>query len=142
MTDPALARLADAAERIAAALEAMNASDTAPEPLVAALAATFGRDAFLSGEAWTAAQHATEAAQAAGLRMPDLPHELQRAGIEGPHALGRWLAQREGRGVIRIGTDRGGTLWRVVSRGAETASPLRATPPPAYTGRQQTRGRP
>ncbi|MGY6411030.1 MAG: hypothetical protein ACXIUV_08420 [Alkalilacustris sp.] len=92
-----LHRLADAAEGIATALEVMNASDTAPEPLVAALAATFGRDAFLSGEAWTAAQHATEAAQAAGLRVPDLPHELQRAGIEGPHALGRWLAQREER---------------------------------------------
>ena len=113
--------LLDRLDRIADALERVAPAETA-DPVLLALAAKYGRDEFTTREAIAAAADETEAAQAAGLRLPELPHALQQAGIEGAHGLGRFLAGLEGRGVSRIGSDRHGVIWQVVvSRGDETA---------------------
>lgn len=139
MTCPHCAEVLARLERI----ERLLSPTETPDPLIAALAATYGNKNFTSGEAMCAAARQADDAAAQGLRLPDLPHALQVAGIETAHALGRWLAGRAGRGVDRIGEDRTGVLWRaVVSRGGETARPLRAAPPPAYTGGKQFRRTP
>jgi hypothetical protein len=84
---------------------------------------------FTANEAMEAAKGDAAAAAAAGLRLPDLPHELERAGINSTHGLGRWLAAREGRGVSRAMVERTGVVWKVaVSRGDETADPIRGVP--------------
>ncbi|MBM2293460.1 hypothetical protein JQX09_15630 [Sulfitobacter pseudonitzschiae] len=96
----------------------------APDALLAALAGVFGRNEFTSSEAWTVAVELERTAETLGQRLPDLPHELQLAGITTTHGLGRYLGVREGRGVSRVGDVREGVLWKIapaVSRGDETA---------------------
>lgn len=131
--DPALlevlARLATDLDRAAAALERLAPPATeSRHPVVLALVEAFGGSAFSSSEAWALARSQAREAFALGLAQPSLPEALQRAGIENPHGLGRWLGGRAVEGVVRIATTRDGTLWAVISRDHETAHRLRATP--------------
>lgn len=85
----------------------------APDAFLAALAGVFGRNEFTSSEAWTVAVELERTAETLGQRLPDLPHELQIAGITTTHGLGRYLSGFEGRGVSNIGKDRNGTMWKL-----------------------------
>ncbi len=120
MADP-LTRLVSALEAQTAALEriadametATGQPDTPPDPLLIALAATFAGRSFTSAEAMAAAVHQAEAAETSGQRLPALPAALGQANITNAHALGRWLAARDGDGVSRLGVERGGAFWAI-----------------------------
>jgi hypothetical protein len=123
MTDFEAALLAEL-RRIADALEALAPAEAA-DPVLAAIAERFGSSPFTSAEAAASAASEADWASAAGLRLPPLPAALAAAGVSGAHGLGRFLAAREGRGVIRVGQERTGTLWAVaVSKPHETAKPF------------------
>ena len=87
MFDP-LARLADAAERIAAALEVLT--EARRDPLAVALAEAFPSPFTASDVMQEAARQAAEAADM-GQTAPALPTALEAAGIRSAHALARRL---------------------------------------------------
>lgn len=130
-----LARLVEASDRQTAALERLAAAlEGSPTPLPApanpvlvALRGRFGREVFTSAEALAASAKAAAEAETAGLRLPELPRAL--APYETPHALGRFLASLEGRGVNKAGSERSGTLWQITAdlKPHETAENIPAT---------------
>lgn len=83
----------------------------APDPVLTALADTFGHNNFTSRDAIDAAHEAKKRAETLGERIPDLPHELESADLSTAHAIGRYLGALSGQGVVNIGRDRSGTLW-------------------------------
>jgi hypothetical protein len=117
-----LARMEVRLEQIAQQLDRLVPAEVV-DPLAAALAATFGRDAFTSSEAMTRAEAQRLEAEAAGLRLPDLPAALDAASIRSARALGRRLAALDGRGIERGGEERGGVVW--LAAGLSGAKPTR-----------------
>ncbi len=104
-------------------IEAALTDVTDVDPLALALTETFS-GCFNSGEVIALAEAQAIEAGAQGLRVPDLPHRLQEAGITTPYALGRFLSTSPD--FEAIGTDRNGKIWSAVSRGFKTAKPIRA----------------
>ena len=126
MTDEQFSKLLASMDQFGAMLERIESAmfpATAPDKLLVALSDVFGSNNFNSSEAWAKAQDAESRAKSLGQRLPDLPYELQQAGITNAHGLGRYLSGCDGRGVSRIGKDRDGTIWKlVISRDDETAN--------------------
>lgn len=116
----------DRIERLVRAGQKPDESTPTPDPILTALADTFGRNEFTSREAVEAAQEAGQRAETLGELTPDLPHELTRMGITEARAMGRYLSSLEGRGVSRIWEIRAGIVWQLdpdlaVKRGGVTA---------------------
>lgn len=103
--DP-LHRLADAAERIAAALEVLT--EARRDPLAVALADTFGASAFTAAEAMQEAARQAASAAELGQAAPALPAALGAAGVRSARALARRLPAL---GARQIGREGAGCLW-------------------------------
>ena len=101
-----LARIADAAERIAACLEALT--ETRRDPLALALVEVFGTSPFTASDAM--AQAASQATRAASLgqAVPSLPAALDAAGVRSAHGLARRLPAL---GARQIGREGQGCIW-------------------------------
>jgi hypothetical protein len=100
-----LTRLAAAAERIAAALEAL--AEARRDPLSVALQGAFGGSPFTAQDAVRLAARQAADAAALGQAPPALPAALEAAGIRSARSLARHLpalgarqAGREGQGCI------------------------------------------
>lgn len=116
-----LARIANALERIACLLAAQQASP-APCPLLAALRTEYATAVFSAREGMERAKSLQDAADLCGQRLPDLPHELARAKISTVRGFARWLADRQGRGIEKAGTENGAAIWAVDLSGFESLS--------------------
>lgn len=85
-----------------------------PDALSPAIRSATNGDWFIAGEVWRLAQAGAFAADATGAPRPELADALERAGVRSAHALGRWLAAREGVAFERGKIERGGVQWRVL----------------------------
>lgn len=121
MTDEQFSVLLAAMQRIEGLLQPAAGGDA----LLLALGNVFARDVFTAAEAWTEALAMAAEAEELGERLPDLPHELQRAGVSGPQALGQYLSRLEGQGVARVNTKtRDGWLWEVTLSDASVTAAI------------------
>ena len=82
--------------------------------LVSALAEVTGSSWFTSGQVWRMAEAEASAAAATGLPVPELSVAFAVSGIETAHALGRWIADRDGISFERGAVERSGVQWRVL----------------------------
>lgn len=110
--DRAVRALAEASAMLAA-IDHGAADLPAADRLRIALGDETEGDWFTTGQLWRLAQSQAAAAAVTGADETELSAALRAAGINNPHALGRWLASREGDGIERAGRERDGTLWRV-----------------------------
>lgn len=69
---------------------------------------------FLAAAAVAKSEALRVEAASKGDRLPDLPRELDRAGITDAAGLGKYLGARKGQGVEEVGRVGEGMLWQLM----------------------------